>query len=1026
MFDVLLNPEVEIDVELLNNLCIQARSGNQAANDLLVQLRNREDLHSIFNDVMSDAADEQTKMFVLQVINDFIKFKWNILTDEEKISLRDSIISYVTAYAPLDVTPGIKSLLNMAYASIVIILLPDAAMFEPLLVLEGVSEFHLFNNLQILTMIFEEIFEDEKVWLTSVQQNTGKLFVQNQAPQIFNYTIAALQASSEELILSRIFATYKYFINFIPLELLAQHDFFSMICQGYMQNSNFMPFILATIESIFNTDELPQELVGLIPSVFQTVTETAVQVIPPNDDFQFIDPDSGIKIIAEALKLFPSKYSELVEVEELAQHISVISQWMCAALNVEDIEVFRTCNEYWNAVLHRYADKKKPMVDGFKGVYNQVLPHVSRLLMQKMPRPPEVLIVVEQGGGIRRDTQKETLEAAIFQIVRQNLVLIAHIDIDDTLRALTELNDNITRHFDANMFSSMYWSVGAVSGTMKKDKERDFISGILLPLVTLCDGTRDENTRAIIAAGIMYICSQYPRFITLNMEFFHKIVFKLFDFMHQDVPGIREMAVATFNAIGKKAKVYFCNQPPQTNPNEPPPPPFVIEIIQHLNEILEPLEAPTLRASIYDTISNIANGSANQNFGSNVIRQLTNTLQGYLANGASYLNGNNAEMVQFALDCHRFIGINNPQLYMPTLSSLFDTFMSIYKSATQGAINCISETGNRLWMHSFIHIKTSVLLIFINIFGLYRKSPPNMQSFIEHMLRPLLETVVQDYLDTTDEGAFLMDGDQPEAEKQMRPPFLMMDLRVPEVLDLMTLVSTDIQGGIDEAVVDMFSRLVGATLPMLGQRNNYQSFALFRPALYKMIAGYTEALDLDAIGNHFDVLTLIDMIQRGEDHPGYDVSAPAFKAMAQMVAKLPTDSSTIEVFQSIFLHAFSTLTDATHKVVFDEQVNTLRNVVGYIKNIDGITPEVLSTWLVEASIFPNIDIGMTLDAVTMLMDVVEDADVFRRTIRDILVESKTFTPTDPELRMQEAEQLRVMAEEQVEHIPGIEGPAEVE
>lgn len=1017
MFDDLLNQEIEIDVELLNNLCIQARSGNQKANDILLQVKERPDLYSIFDDVMSADADEYTKMLLLQTINNIIKYKWNLLQDQEKESLTNSIIQYIDAYAAAEVSPGIKSAMNLAFASLIIIHLPDETYFTPLLNLTT-TEFHLYNNLQILIIFFEEVFEDEKVWLTSVQRNTGKLFIQSHAQQIFSYTLQLIQSTGEELILSRVFSSYKYFINFISLETLGEADFFNMICQGYLQSPNFMPFILDTIDSIFGVDELPEILLQLVPQVFSTVTETVMQVLPPNDDFEVIDPDSGIKIIAEALKLFPSKYPSIVEVEELAQPISLIAQWFCSALNVDDIEVFRTSNDYWNSVLHRYSDKKNPMVEGFKQIYNEVLPHVSRLLMQKMPRPPEVLIVVDSMGGITRDTQKETLEASLFQVVRQNLVIISHIDIEDTILALTEMNNQISSNFDSTKFNSLYWSIGAISGTMKKEKERDFISTILLPLISLCDSTRDENTRAIIAAGIMYICSQYPRFITLNMELFHKIIFKLFDFMGQDVPGIKEMAVQTFNTIGKKAKIYFCNDKEQT--------PFIFEIIDHIHDIMNPLENLSLRASIYDTISNIANGAKNQNIGINVIKRLTDSLNVNLSVGSSYLDGDNVENVQFSLDCHRFIAMNNPLLYVPTLNNMSGILNGIYSTATQTALNCMKETGNRMWMTSFIRLKSCVLQIYLQILPIYSKSPVDVKDMISSMLMNLLENIVTDYIMTHDEIEYLMENDQPQEEKQMRPGFILMDLRVPEVLDIMSLVCTDIQDALGNQVIDMFCKLVEATYPMLGQRNNYNSYPQIRPALFKMISLFVSTVDLETLSNFIDILTLIDIVQRGEDHPGYDSSAPSFKAMSEIVTKYPKSHDTVEVFQSIFLHAFSTLTDATHKVVFEEQVSTLRSIIINICQIPDISAEILTAWLVDGNVFPNIDVSMTLEAVQQLMRVVEDPAVFRTTIRDILVESKVFTATDPELRLLEAEQLKEIAEQQVSHIPGIEGPAAVD
>jgi exportin-1 len=55
--------------------------------------------------------------------------------------------------------------------------------------------------------------------------------------------------------------------------------------------------------------------------------------------------------------------------------------------------------------------------------------------------------------------------------------------------------------------------------------------------------------KAVIASCIMYIVGQYPDFLKSNWVFEKTILNKLFEFMKEAFPGVKEMACNTFLKI---------------------------------------------------------------------------------------------------------------------------------------------------------------------------------------------------------------------------------------------------------------------------------------------------------------------------------------------------------------------------------------------------------------------------------------------------------------------------------------------
>ena len=138
---------------------------------------------------------------------------------------------------------------------------------------------------------------------------------------------------------------------------------------------------------------------------------------------------------------------------------------------VEEVEIFKICLEYWNNLasdLYRespYASGTSPLfmsrpaggppgmgpgggvgpggtVGNRKQFYQPVLTKVRYIMISRMAKPEEVLVVENDQGEVVREFMKDTDSINMYKNMRETLVYLTHLDYVDTERIMTEKLQN--------------------------------------------------------------------------------------------------------------------------------------------------------------------------------------------------------------------------------------------------------------------------------------------------------------------------------------------------------------------------------------------------------------------------------------------------------------------------------------------------------------------------------------------------------------------------------------------------------
>jgi len=235
---------------------------------------------------------------------------------------------------------------------------------------------------------------------------------------------------------------------------------------------------------------------------------------------------------------------------------------------IDDREVFKICLEYWTRLVQELYEEMQqlPITDinplvsmGVSGLSNGGAPHPSTLanyplrkhkyeevlsslrtvMIEKMVRPEEVLIVENDEGEIVREFVKESDTIQLYKTIRECLVYLTHLDVVDTENIMI---DKLAKQVDGSEWSwancnTLCWAIGSISGAMNEETEKRFLVTVIKDLLGLTEMKRGKDNKAVVASNIMYIVGQYPRFLKAHWKFLKTVVNKLFEFMHETHEG---------------------------------------------------------------------------------------------------------------------------------------------------------------------------------------------------------------------------------------------------------------------------------------------------------------------------------------------------------------------------------------------------------------------------------------------------------------------------------------------------------
>lgn len=161
-----------------------------------------------------------------------------------------------------------------------------------------------------------------------------------------------------------------------------------------------------------------------------------------------------IQNLAMFLCTYLKDHGELIEKKQLNETLVKALHYLVLISEVDEVEIFKICLEYWNGLA---ADlyKENPFVISSpifmsknltvpprRLFYAPVLTKVRYIMISRMAKPEEVLVVENENGEVVREFMKDTDSINLYKNMRETLVYLTHLDYLDTERVMTEKLQN--------------------------------------------------------------------------------------------------------------------------------------------------------------------------------------------------------------------------------------------------------------------------------------------------------------------------------------------------------------------------------------------------------------------------------------------------------------------------------------------------------------------------------------------------------------------------------------------------------
>ncbi|OEL25470.1 Protein EXPORTIN 1A [Dichanthelium oligosanthes] len=717
---------------------------------------------------------------------------------------------------------------------------------------------------------------------------------------------------------------------------------------------------------------------------------------------------------------------------------------------VDDTEVFKVCLDYWNVFVLELFEAHNQMepaaavsmmglqaqmvpgiVDGMgtavqqrRQLYSGPLSKLRMLMICRMAKPEEVLIVEDENGNIVRETMKDNDVLVQYKIMRETLIYLSHLDHEDTeQQMLKKLSKQLNgEDWSWNNLNTLCWAIGSISGSMVEEQENRFLVMVIRDLLNLCEITKGKDNKAVIASNIMYVVGQYPRFLRAHWKFLKTVVNKLFEFMHEMHPGVQDMACDTFLKIVQKCKRKFVTQ--QVGENEP----FVSELLSNLATTIADLEPHQIH-TFYESVGHMIQAESDNAKRDEYLKRLMSLpnqkwaeIIGQASQSIDILKNQDViRSVLNILQTNTSVASSLGPHFFPQISLIFLDMLTVYRMYSELVSSTIAEGGPFASRTSFVKLLRSVKRETLKLIETFVDKAEDLPHIGKQFVPPMMDPVLGDYARNVP------------------------DARESEVLSLFATIINKYKGEMLEDVPRIFEAVFQCTLEMITK--NFEDYPEHRLKFFSL---------LRAIGTHcFPALIqlssqqlklVIDSINWAFRHTERNIAETGLSLLLEILKNFQTSGFQNQFYKTYFLtieqEIFAVLTDTFHKPGFKLHVLVLQHLFCVV---DGLTEPLWDATSVPyqytdnamfvrdytikllGTSFPNMTATEVTKFVDGLLSSKHDLPSFKNHIRDFLVQSKEFSAQDnKDLYAEEAAAQRERERQRMLAIPGLIAPSELQ
>uniref|UniRef100_A0A2M4BBI0 Exportin-1 n=1 Tax=Anopheles marajoara TaxID=58244 RepID=A0A2M4BBI0_9DIPT len=1033
----LLDFSKKLDIGLLDNIvaCLYNSTGEQLrlAQTVLTTLKEHPDAWTRVDSILEYSQNQQTKFYALQILEEVIKTRWKILPRNQCEGIKKYVVGLIikTSQDPA-VMEANKVYLNKLNIILVQILKREwpnnwQTFISDIVGASKTNETLCQNNMIILKLLSEEVFDFCSGNITQTKAKHLKDTICSEFAQVFTLCQFVLENSLNAPLISATLETLLKFLNWIPLGYIFETKLIDMLVCRFLTIPMFRNITIKCLSEIAGL-QLPNYDHVFI-ALFKQTMEQFDTMIPPNTNMNQIymngsdDEQCFVQNLAMFLCTFLRVHATLVEKRDTMDVVLKALEYLVMISEVDDVEIFKICLEYWNSLTGELY-KEAYTSSQRRTFYCKILSKVRYIMISRMAKPEEVLVVENENGEVVREFMKDTNSINLYKNMRETLVYLTHLDYADTERIMTDkLNNQVNgTEFSWKNLNTLCWAIGSISGAFFEDDEKRFLVTVIKELLGLCEHKKGKDNKAIIASNIMYVVGQYPRFLRAHWKFLKTVVNKLFEFMHETHDGVQDMACDTFIKIALKCRRHFV----QLQPNESCT--FIEEILGTISTIICDLQ-PQQVHTFYEAVGYMISAQADQVQQDILIEkymmlpnQVWDEIISQATKNVDILKEMNAvkqlgSILKTNVRACKALG----HAYVSQLGRIYLDMLNVYKIMSENITQAISVNGptiNNQPLIKAMHVVKKETLTLITEW-VWKSNDPQM--VMDNFIPPLLEAVLCDYQRTKVPNA-----------------------REPLVLSTMASIVNRLQAVITPEIPKIFDALFDCTLDMINK--NFEDYPQHRINFYELL----QAVNMHCFKAFLSIppeqfKLVFDSIVWAFKHTMRNVADTGLNILMQMLQNLEQHPQAAQSFYQtyytdILMQIFSVVTDTSHTASLQNHATILAHMFTLVEagritvklgpsddNVLNIQ-EYVATLLKSA--FSHLTDNQIKIFATGLFNLDQDVHAFKEHLRDFLIQIKEVTgEDDSDLYLEEREtELKKIQEEKrrmMMAVPGMLNPHEM-
>ncbi|WVQ95132.1 hypothetical protein IAU59_002226 [Kwoniella sp. CBS 9459] len=1074
--EAILDFSQDLDVNVLDQVVqvMYTSSGEQqqTAQRVLTQFQEHPDSWQRVPAILETSSNLNTKYIALQILEKLIQTRWKALPADQQTGIRNFIVQ-ATVETSSDETKmrrekGYLNKLNLVLVQILKQAWPkDWPQFIPEICASSRTNLSLCeNNMIILRLLSEEVFDFSAEQMTQAKTKALKQTMCSEFGEIFNLCNEVLEKANKPSLIKATLETLLRFLNWIPLGYIFETQIIDFLVSRFLEVPDFRNVTLKCLSEIGALNVGP-EYNGKFVTLFQVVMTSVNRMVPPNTDMAAAyasseDEDQQlIKNLALFLTNFLTTHLRLIETPENTELLINAHLYLIKISTVDDREVFKICLEYWGKLVAELYEEIQalPLSDinplmnlnlgglgaGLSGphgmalngmplrknVYADILSNLRLVMIEKMVKPEEVLIVEDDEGNIVREFMKESDTIVLYKSMREVLVYLTHLDVTDTENIMT---DKLSKQIDGsewswNNLNTLCWAIGSISGAMNEETEKRFLVTVIKDLLGLTEMKRGKDNKAVCASDIMYIVGQYPRFLKAHWKFLKTVVNKLFEFMHETHEGVQDMACDTFIKIAQKCRRHFVMQ--QAGEQEP----FIDEILRTLHRITVDL-SPQQVHTFYEAVGYMIASQPNKPTQERLIEKLMelpnnawDNLMQQAANNVDVLgNPDNVKILSNILKTNVSACFSIGSFFLPQLGRIWLDMLGLYRTVSGIISDQVAQQGVIATKTPKVRSLRTIKKEILRLVETYVKKAEDLDGINTNLIPGLFDAILGDYNRNVAAA------------------------RDAEVLNVTATIVSKLGSILNPQIAPILDAVFEPTLNMINQ--DFSEYPEHRVGFFQLL----RAIDAKCFPALLEIpppqfKLVMDSVVWAFKHTMRDIADTGLHIAYEIVNNFAASSPDIanQFYQQYLLNmlgdVFYVLTDADHKSGLKMQGVLLAKLISLVEKGEIQAPLFDPAQVPDPSMnnatflkgyisdllsnaFQHVQPANISNFVNLMFENSSDETKFKLTIRDFLISLKEFSGDNAELFIEEkeAEAEKKAAEEReaASRVPGMLKPAQLD